>query len=96
MRGGGGHGIEIVKVHDSGCGFVVIAAHENFSQLARAVGHFIRAGAVADDVAEIHDHVERRRGRESGVESFEIGVNVAEKQYAHESPDKLPIIDQVG
>ena len=33
---------------------------------------------------------------EPGVESFEIGVNVAEKQYAHESPDKLPIIDQLG
>ena len=37
--------------------------------------------------------VERWGGGEAGFKSFEIGVNIAEQQYAHESPDKLPIID---
>ena len=34
--GGRSHGIEVVEVHESGGGFVVIAADENLSQSPRA------------------------------------------------------------
>jgi hypothetical protein len=71
----------------------VIAAHKRLSQLPRPLAHLIRTRAVANNVPEIRHDIKRRSGRQAGVESFEIGVDVAKNQYAHESPDKLPIID---
>ncbi len=91
--GGRSHGVEVIEVQKSGNGFVVIAPHEDFPQVTGAGGYFIRTGPVADNVSEIHDSVKRWDGSEAGFERFEIGVNVAQQQYAHESPDKLPIID---
>ena len=64
----------------------MIPAHEKFSHFARPDGHFIGAGSVADDVAQIHGDVERRSVRETGFKSFEVGVNIAQQQYAHGSP----------
>ena len=71
----------------------MIAAHENFAQFAGMLGHFVRAGAVAHDVAQVHYHVECWSAGQGCFEGFEISVNVAEQQYAHESPDKQAIID---
>jgi hypothetical protein len=34
-----------------------------------------------------------RRAREGRVQCFKVGMDVAKEQYAHGSPDKLPIID---
>ena len=71
----------------------MIPAHEDLAQFARAIRHLIRTGAVTYDVAQVHDCVERWGGRQRGVQGFQVGVNVTEQQYAHGSPDKLPIID---
>src|SRR5580692_3522892 len=91
-RGGGGHGIEIFELDETGGGFVVIATDENVSQTAGALDNFVGAGAVADHVAEIGNLIERRSRGEAGFKSFEIGVNVAEYQYAQGTPDKVGII----
>jgi hypothetical protein len=71
----------------------VIAANENLAKSAGAIGDLVGTGAVTDDIPEINDQIECGSGGEAGFQSFEIGVNVAQQQYAHESPDKLPIID---
>ena len=76
-RGCSGQGIEIIERQKAGCGFVVIAADENFSQLERAVNHFVGRRAVADDISEIGHKVVGRGRCEAGLERFQIGVNVA-------------------
>src|SRR5580698_2297783 len=83
------HGIEVVEFHNSGGGLVVIAADKSFPQFARTFGHLVGARAIADDVAEVHNHVERWSRGQAGVEGLEVGVNVAKNQYAHGSPDEL-------
>src|SRR5262249_39714902 len=83
----------IVQLHQSGCSLVMIPPDKQLSQLTRPVRHLIRAGSITDDVAQIHNRIERWRGRQTGVESFQVGMNVAGQQYAHRSPDELPIID---
>ena len=67
----------------SGGSAVVIAPHENFPQLTRALGGFVGAGAVSDDVAEIDHHVMRGRGGQAGLQRFQVGVDVAENKNAH-------------
>ena len=94
--GGSGHGVEIFEIDQAGGGFVVVAPHENTSQTAGALNHFVRAGAVADYVAEIGNKVVGRSGGEAGLERFEVGVNVAKQQYAQWAPDKVGIIERVG
>jgi hypothetical protein len=92
--GRSGQRIKIIEVHHARGRFVVIAAHENLSQLPRTGRHFIRTSPISDDVSQVRDHIEGRGSGKSGVQGFEVGVYVAQQQYAHESPDKLPIIDQ--
>jgi len=60
----------------------MVAQNEEFSQLASAVGDFVGAGAISHDVAKIYNCIERRSRGEAGIQSFEIGVNVAEDKYA--------------
>src|SRR5580700_4489814 len=88
-RGGRSHGVEIIKGDQAGRGFVVVAADENLPQLTGALGNFVGTGAVADNVAEICHQVERGSRGQAGFKRFEVGVNVAQQQYAHGSPDKL-------
>jgi hypothetical protein len=38
----------------------------------------------------------RRSRRQAGIKGFQIGMDITEQQYAHESPDELPIIDRTG
>ena len=104
-RGCRGHGVEVVEFHDPGCGFVVIAADKGFAQFARALGHFVGAGAVAHDIAQVDDDVERWSRGQACVKSLEVSVDVAENQYAQRSPDEVlievpinevPIIDPAG
>ncbi len=77
-----GHRIEVVKFEQAGCSLVVIAAHENLSETARAIDHFIRRSAVTDNVAEIGDKIERRSRREGCLQRFEVGVKIAKQEYA--------------
>ena len=74
----------------------MISADEDLAQFARAVGDLVGAGSVSDDVAQVHDQVVGRSSGEACVEGLEIGMDVAQQQYAHGSPDKLPIIDRMG
>ena len=95
-RRGRSHRIEVVQLHHSRSGLVMIAPYEDLPQCARAVRDLVGARAVAHDVPQIHDLVERRSGRDASIEGFQVCVDVAEQQYAHGSPDKLPIIDRTG
>ena len=67
--------LHVLKACDN---FVVISTHKGSAQLTRAGRDFVRAGAIADDVAEVHNSVVRRRCRNAGFQSFQITVNVAE------------------
>src|SRR5579863_7244045 len=72
----------------------MVAANDNFSKAARALGDFIGRRSVTYDVAKIHDGIERGGAREASFQRFEVGVNVAKQQYAQGSPDGLAIIEQ--
>jgi hypothetical protein len=82
-RGEPGDGVEVLKVHESADGFVVIAADEHASQSLRFGNDFVRIAAVADRVSEIDDEVVSGSGSQTGVQRFEVAVNVAEKKDTH-------------
>ena len=70
--------VEAFHVFKAGYNFVVISTYKGSAQLTRACRDFVRAGAITNYVAEVHDSVMRRRCRNAGFQSFEITVNVAE------------------
>jgi hypothetical protein len=72
----------------------MVAADHNLSQLAGADTDLVGTGAVADNIPEVHQQVEGRSVRQAGFQGFKVGVDIAQEKYAHESPDKLPIIDR--
>ena len=72
-----GDGIEVPQVHRAAGRLVMVAAHEDVPQGARALDHFVGAGAVADDVPEVDHHVVRRGRRQARFESFEVAMNIA-------------------
>lgn len=65
----------------------MIAADENIAEFAGAIDYLVGAGAVTHKIAEVGDEVIGRSRTQAGLESFEIRVNVAEKKYAHSTPD---------
>src|SRR5215469_953021 len=73
-----GHGIEVVKTHESCGSLVVIAAHKDVADFTRTLGDFVGARPIADDVPKVDDQVKGRSSREAGIESFPVGMNVAE------------------
>src|SRR5580704_7506306 len=92
-RRGRGHGIKVVEVHETGGCLVVITSHEDPAKLTRALRHFVRTCAVTHDVAEVNDLVVGGSSCQASIKRFQVGVDVTEQQYAHGSPDELPIID---
>lgn len=74
--GGRGDGVEIERVHEAAHGFVMIAAHKKLAEAARMRDNFVGAGAVADNVAKVHDYVMSRGGSQACFQSFEISVNI--------------------
>src|ERR1700691_4880687 len=72
-----GNGIEISNVDQAAHRLVVISTDKELSQPARAFNDFIGTCPVADDIAQVKDHVVRGRSREAGIKSFEIAVNIA-------------------
>ena len=92
-RGQGRHRIKILQIDQAGGGFVVIAADEDFAKTTRTVGYFVRTRPVPYDVPQIRHQIERWSSGQRGFQGFQIGMNVAKQKYAHESPNKLPIID---
>ncbi len=95
-RGQAGHGIKILQIDQADGGFVVIAADEDFAKTTRAVCYFVRTRAVTPNVPQIRYQIERWSSGQRGFQRFQIGMNVTKQKYAHESPDKLPIIDLEG
>ena len=87
-----GEWIEILKVHQSAGRLIVIPAHEILAQTARALNHFIGAGAVAHDVTQIHNGVIGTSGTETSLECVQIAVDVTQNQNPHMAPNKVAII----
>jgi hypothetical protein len=61
----------------------VIAADEDVSQRLCFGNDFVGIAAVADRVPEIDDKVIGGSGSQTGVQRFEVTVNIAEKKDAH-------------
>ncbi|HEX9607671.1 MAG TPA: hypothetical protein VF962_10600, partial [Gemmatimonadaceae bacterium] len=78
-----GDGVEVLEVHEAADGFVVIAADKDLSESLRAGNDFVRVAAVPDRVPEIDDEVIGGSGGQTGVQRFEVAVNVAEKKDTH-------------
>jgi len=81
--GEAGNRVEVLEVHEAADSFVVIAADKNASQTLCFNNDFVRIAAVADRVSEIDDEVVSRSGSQTGVQRFEVAVNVAEKKDTH-------------
>ena len=77
QRGQTGDRIEFLKVHEAADSFVVVAANEDASQRLRFRDDLVGIAAVTNRVAEIDDEVVHGRGRQTGLQRFEIAVNVA-------------------
>jgi hypothetical protein len=56
----------------------MIAADENFAELAGAGDDLVGIAAIADRVSEVDDEIVRGSGREAGVEGLEVAVDIAE------------------
>src|ERR1700730_14279170 len=82
-RGEAGDGVEILKIHETADGFVVISADEHASQSLCFNNHFVGIAAVANGISEINDEVVGGSGGQTRVQRFEVAVNVAEKKDAH-------------
>src|SRR5205807_6492227 len=81
--GEAGNGVEVLEVHEAANSFVVIAANEDLPESLRAGNHFVGITAVADRVFEIDDEVVSWSGGQTGVQRFEVAMNVAEKKDTH-------------
>src|SRR6266478_5338046 len=81
--GEAGNGVEVLEIHEAANSFVVIAADEEPSESLRAGNHFVGIAAVADGISEIDDEVVGGSGGQTGVQRFEVAVNVAEKKDTH-------------
>lgn len=88
-----GDGIEVLQVHRPTGRLVMVSAHKDVPQSARALDHFVRARTVADDVPEVDHHVVCRGCCQARFESFQVAMNIAYEKNAHGSPDKVGIID---
>jgi len=78
-----GDGVEVLEVHEAADSFVVIAADEDLSESLRAGDDFVRVATVPDRVPEIDDEVVGGSRGQTGVQRFEVAVNVAEKKDTH-------------
>src|ERR1700686_5153345 len=78
-----GDGVEVLEVHEAADSFVMIAADEDLSESLRAGNDFVGIAAVANRVPEINDEVVGGSGGQTGVQRFEVAVNVAEKKDTH-------------
>src|ERR1700681_1392639 len=76
-------GVEVLEVHEAADGFVVIAADEHASESLHFGYDFVRVAAVANGISKIDDEVVGGSGGQTGVQRFEVAVNVAEKKDAH-------------
>ena len=64
----------------------MVAADDGRTDATRDVSNFIRAGAIANHVAQIGYTVMGRRGIKAGGQRLKVGVNIADQQHAHAEP----------
>jgi len=74
----GGNGIEILEVHEAADGFVVVATDESRPQGAGTFHHLVGTGAVADEIAQVHDDVVGGGRSQTSFQRFEIAMNIAD------------------
>ncbi len=72
-------------MHGSTARSVVIAAHDNTTELPGQINNFIGICAIADDVAEVPDGVVFWCSGKNSLECLEIGVNVGNNKCSHVS-----------
>src|SRR5712692_7446025 len=77
QSGEAGDGVEFLEIHEAADGFVVIAADEDASERSRLGNYFVGIATVAYGVTEIDDEVVGGSGGQTGVQRFEVGMNVA-------------------
>src|ERR1700688_742801 len=86
-------GIELFEVHEAADCLVVIASHKDASNRLSAGDDFVRIPPIANRIAEIDDQIMSGSRSQTGVQRFEIAMNVAEKKYTH---GKVRIIAFLG
>ena len=70
-------GIEVPQVDEPRHGFVMVAAHEDFSQLLGAFDDLFGAGSVAHDIPQVHHKVVARGGGQACFQRLQIAVDIA-------------------
>src|SRR6202140_1228373 len=76
-------GIELFEVHQAADCLVVIASHKDASNRLSAGDDFVRIPPIANRIAEIDDQIMSGSRSQTGVQRFEVAMNVAEKKYTH-------------
>src|SRR3954471_1394936 len=91
-----GDRIEGLNAGDAGAGFIVIAADELPTELAGGVGDFVRAAAIADDIAQVDDRVIGRRSLNAGFHALQVGMDVADDEDAQSRPTVATLLNNEG
>ena len=76
--GQAGNGIEVIQIAHARAGLVMVSAHKNRPQLARARRDRVWIGAVAHDIAQIENLIVLRGRLQAGFQSFQIGMDIRE------------------
>ena len=61
----------------------MIAPHNNPAELSGHSNYFVGVGAVADDIAEVPDHIMFWRGCKNRFKCLKIRMNVGDHKCAH-------------
>src|SRR5258708_36473686 len=77
------HRIEAFYAFEAGASLVMIAADKDLAQSARALPHLIATCPLTDNIPHIEYQLVLRRCIETGLQSFEVGVNVRKNEYGH-------------
>ena len=80
MGGSGGHRIEVAEIFQTRAAAVVVAAHVDQRHLAYQLDDLVRTGAIAHHVAQIGNAVMLWSRVETGFQSLEIPVYVADQE----------------
>src|SRR5262249_4060724 len=83
-----GHRIKSLERVQPSHYLVVVAANKGSSQLASSIGHFVWAGTVTDDIAQIDHGITGRSLPHAGFQRFQVTVNVTKQEYAQSAPER--------
>ena len=63
----------------------MIAAHHRASHGPHPIADFVGRGVIADHIAQVHHAIVGGRSLQTGLQRFQVGVNIAEHEQAHGS-----------